>query len=348
MFCCLISALQGGRLLKKTRLTIGIPTFNRPERCNRAIQSALGQSVPVNVIVADDGDGDECERICKQWSDHPNFTYLKSPAKKLWHNWKWVAEQAIENGAEFFSWLQDDDLIADHHARRICRSFDYYPKADVYCARLAMAYDNLLGCHWTGSFGPRLPMDLLRGQPTDFPGIILLPIAYFDGWGMAPAKAFRVGPVFKKMLGELPDDCDMMTERLDLAYMGSMGGAIADPAIAGYWILHSRNGKLDNESQKTSDQLRQQITSAFRFLDDLMDVHPEWRENLISWMSCLGNPQQYSTFHGNLYPWKDISPYAGQILEILEDAMRSCGVTWVSPEPRSNTSPRTHLERAAL
>src|SRR5512135_962594 len=102
--------------MRNPRLTIGIPTFNRPERCSRAIQSALGQSVPVKVIVSDDGDGDDCERVCRQWSDHPNFTYLKSPGKKLWHNWRYVAEQAIEGGAEFFSWLQDDDLISDHHA----------------------------------------------------------------------------------------------------------------------------------------------------------------------------------------------------------------------------------------
>ena len=313
--------------------------------------------MPVNVIVADDSTNDECERVCRQWADHPNFTYLRSPAKKLWHNWRFVAEQAIERGAELFAWLQDDDLIADHHARRICRAFDYYPGSVVYTARLAMAYDNMLGCHWTGSFGPRIPMDLLRGQPTDYPGIILLPVAYFDGWGMAPAKAFRVGDVFKQMLEALPDDCDMMTERLDLAYMGSVGGmAIADPAIAGYWIIHARNGKVENESQKTQHEIGDQIKSAFRFLDDLMDVHPEWRDNLISWMSCLGSPNQYLSFYNNLVPWRDVSSYGAQILEILEDAMRACGIKYGPDEPKSlpvngaaspNTSLGTLLEEAA-
>jgi len=312
----------------KPRLTIGIPSFNRPERCARAIQSALGQSLPCNVIVADDGDTDECERTCKQWADHPNFSYRRSPAKKLWHNWQWVAQQAVQDGAEFFTWLQDDDLIADHLARRICRAFDYYPTAIVYCARLAMSYDNMLGCHWTGNFGPKIPMDLLRGQPTDYPGLILLPLAYFEGWGMSPAKSFRVGPVFSKMVESLPDDCDMLTERLDLAYMGMHGGAIADPAIAGYWVIHGRGGKIDNESQKTQHTLEDQIKSAFGFLDTLMDQRPDWRSCLTEWLSYMGNPESYKAFHSNIYPWREVSPYAAQICEIFEDAMEAYGIKW--------------------
>ena len=127
------------------RLTIGIPTFNRPERCQRAIQSALGQSVPCNVLVADDGTNDETEYTCREFSEHPNFRYLRSPAKTLWQNWRWVACPAIARGAEFFTWLQDDDLLSVRFARRVVRSFDKYPKATVYCSRLAPAYDNMLG-----------------------------------------------------------------------------------------------------------------------------------------------------------------------------------------------------------
>ena len=305
------------------RITIGIPTFNRPERCQRAIQSVLGQSLPTRCIVADQVHGrknDECARVCKEFADHPNFAYYESPATKLWENWKWVAEKAADDGAEFFGWLQDDDLISTRHSRRVVRAFDYYPNSILYLSRLAMAYDSLLGCHWTGNFGPKIPMDLLSGMPTEFPSSVLLPAAYYDGWGMSPAKAFRVGDAFRDMLNDLPDDCDMFTERLDCAYMGMRGGAIADPNVAGYWIIHGRN-----ESQITHHTVRDQAASAWRWLDSKMDMHPKWREDVVSWISALGNPGLLESFRKNLLEFREDSPYIAQLLNIFEDTLRLSG-----------------------
>ena len=310
----------------KPRLTIGIPTFNRPERCTRAIHSALGQSLPCRVIVADQihgRKGDDCKRVCKEFEKHPNFSYYESPAKNLWGNWRWVAEKAIEEGAEFFNWLQDDDLLSVRHVRRVVRAFDQYPNASIYLSRLAMAYDNMLGCHWTGNFGPKIPMDLLGGMPTEFPSSILLPAAYYDGWGMSPAKAFRVGDAFKAMLADLPDDCDCFTERLDCAFMGMHGGAVADPNIAGYWIIHGRN-----ESQITHHTVQSQADSAFRWLDAKMDNVPTWREDVTSWISALGNPMIIEGFRKTLLQFRDRSPYIAQMLNIFENILKMSGAVY--------------------
>ncbi len=324
----------------KPRLTIAIPTFNRPERLERCIQHVIGSSIPVRCIVADDGDSDEPERVCKQWEDHPNFQYYRSPAKKLWHNWKWAAEKAVEEGCEFFQWCQDDDLIASRHARRVVRSFDYFKDATVYLSRLAMAYDNMLGCHWTGNFGAKIPMDLLGGQPTDFPGGLLLPISYFDSWAMSPAKAFRVNERFSEMLEALPEDCDMFTERLDLCYMGLGAKAISDPGIAGYWIIHGRN-----ESQLTVDKCQEQVQVAFTFLDSLMDQHPEWRGDLMSWIGALGTPQLIKSFWENVKDHRGKSPYAAQIANIFEDVMRGMGMAFGDAEKVEE--PKPELEEVA-
>ena len=311
------------------RLTVGIPTFNRPERLFRAIQSVMGQSIPTRCIVADQGKSDDCKLVCKEFADHPNFKYIESPATKLWENWKFVAEEAVKDGAEFFNWLQDDDLISERHVKRVIRSFDYYPNTVIYLSRLAMAYDNMLGCHWTGNFGPKIPMDLLRGMPLEFPGEILLPIAYFDGWGMSPSKAFRVGDAFKAMLQDLPDDCDMFTERLDCAFMGLHGGAIADPNIGGYWVIHGRN-----QSQVTHSNVGNEATAAWKWLDNKMDGCPTWRENLLSWISALGNPQILEGFRKNIVMFREDSPYIAQMLNIFEDLMRASGIAGDLNDPR--------------
>lgn len=302
------------------RLTIGIPTFNRPERLPRAIQSCLGQSVPVRVIVADDGDTDEPGRICKEYADNPNFTYLRSPAKKLWHNWRWCAQRACEAGAEYFMWLQDDDLIAPRVARRVVRAFDQFPDATVYTSRLCMAYDNMLGCAWVGNWGPKIPLDLLWGGMTTYPGKLLVPIAYFDSWSMSPAKAFRVGDDFRSMLEALPDDCDMFTERLDVATMGLTGKAIADPNMAGYWMIHGRN-----ESQLTTATCNDQVARAFAYIDTLMDRVPAWRDELLSWMACLGTVDLIESLYNGIKDHRGKSPYCDQILNLWEDILGPMG-----------------------
>src|SRR6476646_149147 len=271
--------------MSEPRLTIGIPTFNRPERLQRAIASALWQSVPCRVLVADQGKSDECATACREYEEHPNFARVESPATTLWENWRFVAKEAASRGAEFFLWLQDDDLLAERVARRVVRSFYFFPGADLWCSSVNMAYDNMLGVKWSGNWGPKLPCDVLRGQPIDHSGDLLVPVGYFDSWAMAPAKAFRVGKAFHRMLDTLPDGCDCLTERLDIAAVGMGGRFIHDPVTAGYWIIHDRN-----ESQITGATQPAQVAPAFAFLDGLMDRLPGWRQDLNEWIGCIGHP----------------------------------------------------------
>lgn len=303
------------------KLTIGIPTYNRAERLQRAIQAAIGQSLPCNVIVADDSDDDHAERLCKPWTEHPDFTYLRSPAKKLWHNWKWVAEQAYERGSQYFMWLQDDDIIRVHTARRVVKSFDKHAGCTVWCSNLKMGYDNLMGQLWVGNWGPKIPVDIWYDQPTPFSGKLLTPIAYVDSWAMSPAKAFRCGPAFEAMLGELPDDCDMFTERLDIAFMGQHGEAICDPCPAGIWIIHDRN-----ESQHTGHTCSAQVESAYRYIDSLMDRCPGWRTDLVEWVGSLGTVNLITDYCKTLAKHRHLSCYASQIYDIFAGILQAHGV----------------------
>src|SRR5512146_1653663 len=115
------------------RLTVGIPTYNRPDMLPRAIGSALAQTIPVKVLVSDDGDTydrtagivaglrDEAER-----GGHILECY-QSGATDLWPNWDGVARRC---DTEFFLWLQDDDVILEHVAARVVSAFDRFPEAD--------------------------------------------------------------------------------------------------------------------------------------------------------------------------------------------------------------------------
>ena len=217
------------------RITIGIPTRNRPEMLRRAIDSALAQTFPTRIVVNDSGSCNRTRRMCDDFVDRSpvgghDFEYIRRDGGSLWENWKHVAKQAK---TEFFMWLQDDDIICPELADRIIAAFDFYPNAKVYCSRLHFSYDGRLGLPWYGIVGPKVPLDYLRMRPSEFPGSLLTAVAYFEVWAISPGKAFRVGAPFRLMLDSLPDKCDKYTERLDVAFMGLHGSAIADPNIAG-------------------------------------------------------------------------------------------------------------------
>lgn len=302
----------------KPRLTIGIPTHGRAERCKTAISSALWQDEPARLIVADDSDGEDIERMMNEYRNHPLVSYVRSPAKSLWQNWRFVAEEAVRDGATFFAWLQDDDVIGKWLCRRINRAFDQFPGALTYCSSLITAYNNLLGVRWSGNQGPRLALDHLFENPITFDARLLVPIGYTDAWAMAPAKAFRVGDVFEDMLAALPDHCDLLTEVLDVAYMGLHGRAIADPRFAGYWMFHDSN---ESAIRNRDDKAKEEVPVAWEFLDSLMDQNPEWRGILGSWIAFMGTPDILEPYCKTLSDRRGLSLYADQIHDMYREVL---------------------------
>lgn len=311
--------------MSKPRLIIGIPTFDRcltrPDLLAKSIVSAAAQTVPASIIVAAQEHDRECRNVCKEWEEHPLFRVVESPATNLWQNWRFVAEEAIKDGAEFFLWLQDDDEITHMLSHRIVHAFDHWKDATVYCSNLGMSYDNGLGLPWKRAWGPKVPADMKHGTPAAWPGNLLTIVGYIDSWCLSPAKAFRVNDQFKAMLAEMPDNCDCYTERLNIAACAIGRRFINDPKSAGIWNIHGKN-----ESQITGESQPAQVQPAFDYLDGLMDLIPDWRQEFLGWMSCLGPSDMIQVYYGHLYPHRHKSPYAMQIFDLIEEALKSTGV----------------------
>ena len=275
--------------------------------------------MPAKVIVCDQGKCPETRDICKEWEGHPHFRRIESPATNLWQNWRHVAEAAADDGAEFFSWLQDDDGLSEKFACRVVRAMDHYKDAGAYCSNLALAYDNCLGFKHVSNPGPKVPVDIVHGRPMPWPGDLLTILGYFDSWCMSPAKAFRVDGQFRAMLASLPDNCDCFTERLDVAAACQGRHFVVDPKQAGYWNIHGKN-----ESQITGETQPGQVAPAYAYLDTLMDRIPDWRQELLGWMTVCPPGLVETYFKGGL-AHRDKSPYCSQILDLFEDSMRVGG-----------------------
>lgn len=263
-----------------SQLTIGIPTYNRPKLLPRALKAAIQQTVPVRIVVADDGDPEPTERILA--SDEfrgQDIRHLITGATSAWPNWRAAAEAC---DTEYFAWLQDDDTIRDTYAERIIDVLDYFPDTDLWLARLQSGFTDTLAMGYKGN-GPWCPMDFLTGKPARWLGGDILAISsYLTSWSLCPAQAYRDGDRFRAMLELMPDETDMFIERLVPAYMAVGAPIICDPIVAGYWIQHGR--MLHQEQSADPGQRIGQFT---RFLGCLDQIFDQVLESEVNWQRIV-------------------------------------------------------------
>jgi Glycosyl transferase family 2 len=279
------------------RLSIVIPTFNRPEMFPRALDSAIcqknedGSPFFVKIILADDSD--DCSKtraILEERYAYPlasgQITHLETGATEAWENWRAGAEAA---DTDFVTFLQDDDLVGRHYAERILYAFDRaerlgaHPHVWMGCLDCADA-SGKFGFRYSAC-GPWVPMETLHGICEPGHWKVGLPIAvssYFTSWSLSPALAYRNGPRFKAALRAMPGDCDIFVERIIPAEMAAAGGFIADPATIGFWVQHG-----DNLSRKQHSDQPRQTRLLVQHLDGLLDRLGDWQAPFAAWCGII-------------------------------------------------------------
>jgi glycosyltransferase involved in cell wall biosynthesis len=97
-------------------VTIGIPTYQRPELLRRALHSVVQQSYQNHEIIVSDNDSSEnnIENIISDFRKiNPRITYIKhKPTLGAINNFFYCLEKA---DGDFFMWLADDDEITDNN-----------------------------------------------------------------------------------------------------------------------------------------------------------------------------------------------------------------------------------------
>src|SRR4051812_3233171 len=102
------------------RFTIGIPTYNRAQFLGKSLEAACDQSSPdVEVLVSDNASTDETPEVVHSYGER--VRYHRNPENiGMWPNLIKLVELAE---GEYFSWLQDDDLIHRDFVRRATEAF---------------------------------------------------------------------------------------------------------------------------------------------------------------------------------------------------------------------------------
>lgn len=123
------------------KVSVIIPTFNRPVLLNRAIDSVLNQTYKnVEVIVVDDNNPDtigrlETEKIMREYSDDCKVRYIKHLTNK---NGAAARNTGIKNSSgEIICFLDDDDYFLE---QKVEKQLSFLEKntnfQGVYCGRI--------------------------------------------------------------------------------------------------------------------------------------------------------------------------------------------------------------------
>src|SRR5688572_5051378 len=99
--------LRGGRYNKKqsmARVSVIIPTFNRPDLLPRSVESALRAGTDIEVIIVDDASCDRTATVCKALRE---VTYVRLDSNRGVAGARNAGLRASES--EFVTFLDDDD-----------------------------------------------------------------------------------------------------------------------------------------------------------------------------------------------------------------------------------------------
>jgi len=111
-------------------VSILIPTHNRPDYLEIALNSALEQSYEnIEIIISDNGDDAlSQERVAPYLKRHPNITYYRKQGTTAIENFQKCLE--LSRG-EYINYLMDDDVFHPEKIKRMMYYYLAYPKTGL-------------------------------------------------------------------------------------------------------------------------------------------------------------------------------------------------------------------------
>jgi glycosyltransferase involved in cell wall biosynthesis len=123
------------------KVSVLIPTYNRPQLFSQALQSVLQQTYShIEIVVCDDSTNTETEELMQQYLDqYPNIRYFKNSINLgQFKNDLQCIELAT---GRYINFLMDDDLF---HPQKIERMMDYFLKDEEEIITLVTSHRELI------------------------------------------------------------------------------------------------------------------------------------------------------------------------------------------------------------
>lgn len=221
--------------------SIGIPTYNRCQLLQEALASACAQSyAPLEIIISDNASTDGTEAYVSALND-PRVRYVRHPVNRGGpENFVQCVEQAR---GEYFSWLQDDDILFSDFACRATTAFEHDREAVGYLA-VAVHAENPRMLYNDRLFPTAYPLDWIRGSVAVVPPTVIQGVAPFASFAIPPVMAFRTAALRRIVRTCFEPSCQLYHERLLLSAIATQGKMLAVPFIAGIFRAHAEQAHV--------------------------------------------------------------------------------------------------------
>jgi glycosyltransferase involved in cell wall biosynthesis len=293
------------------KFTIAIPTYNRSGFLRRSIASALAQSYSdVEVLVSDNASTDDTESVCRSFGDRVRY-HRNGENIGIWRNFVRVAELA---DGEYFSWLQDDDLVHRDYARRAVEALDPDPAVAMYTA---YAFDS----HSCNTFvhpyviGPPVAVDWMNPSLRMMDGSMVAPVSLFYTFSMPPVTAYRI-EVIRPALAHLDDENPLFNERILQSHAVDGRKIAVDPFAAGIFFKHPGQASLLGGSCDVAERSRQWVAMANHVAAMIEPKFDELRTRIDDWLESVAPDGLLTIYLHDLAPagyWKGLNTVAFDI-----------------------------------
>ena len=118
-------------------VSIMIPTYNRPQFFELALQSAQRQNYEnLEIIVCDNSTDDQTEALIEKYLGDPRLCYHRNKTAKTKEE-NFAPFEHLAKG-EYLQWLMDDDILLDGKIEKMMQAFRKNPAAKLVTSRRAV------------------------------------------------------------------------------------------------------------------------------------------------------------------------------------------------------------------
>jgi len=254
------------------RFTIGIPTYNRCDLLANALRAAVGQTRPdPEILVCDDASTDRTPEVVRSFGDRVRY-HRGETNIGMWPNFAKAVELAE---GEYFSWLQDDDLI---HRDFVRRALETFARASdiVFYSGFALHNHSPTSMHWAPLIGPMFNVNWMGGEVRLMDGAAVAPLLHIINIATPPMIAFRTD-VLRRAVRQLMPGCDLFNENIIMASALREGRLAIDPWIGAFHLAHEK--QVSRIMERDQDERRRQWRLLARFYEGFLPQLPaQWEQ----------------------------------------------------------------------
>lgn len=298
--------------------TIGIPTFNRGSTfLKRALNCCLAQTADnLEILVSDNASTDDTRKVVSEFGARVRYIRNDTNIGPL-ANFVRLIEEAR---GEYFSLLQDDDLIHNNFVERARNAFELASDIVVYAAFEPFTTSSTVLINPT-LFGPAVEVDWLTGKPTIVDGRIILPMGLFCFGPLPPALAFRMSAL-KPVAPYLDPKIILFAEKILAGVPAAAGRLFADPWIGAMHLHHPTQLHAEPALIKGGEYLAQYALFQQSVAEIMRPWKDDWRPGFAKHLTHVSEEDRRRWLAQTLV-WTDTPSEILSVVDILKGSLPS-------------------------